>query len=216
MAVRKNRKIFNKIRAMIKRVKFEGSYPSYRKLPKSNHPHYAFIGRSNVGKSSLINMLTNRKALARVSKQPGKTQMINLFLVNDDWMLVDLPGYGYAKRSKKQRKSWEVMVREYLEHAPSLYCTFLLIDSSIPPQQIDLDFIHWLGTHQIPFSLVFTKIDKVRTTRRNSVLETFRRTLEPSWETLPNQIVVSSITGHGQEALMDYIDQLNQLWGIEE
>ena len=195
---------------MIRVVKYVGSFPSYQKVPETPKRHYAFIGRSNVGKSSLINMLTGRKAIARVSKQPGKTQMINLFDVDDTWMLVDLPGYGYAKQSKKKRQSWKIMVRNYLQHGPQLHCAFVLLDGSIDPQAIDLEFINWIGEHQVPFAIVYTKIDKIKPRKRSANLKKIRSALLESWEELPQQFVASSVTGEGQDALIEYIEALNR------
>ena len=195
---------------MIKAVHYQGSYPSLGKMPSHTTPQYAFIGRSNVGKSSLINMLTGRKALARVSKQPGKTQMINLFLVDGEWLLVDLPGYGYAKRSKKMRQQWRTMVTSYLRESPGLITAFLLLDASISPQRIDLDFMNWMGEERIPFAIVYTKVDRIRKSHRSKHMRKFREALLESWEMLPPQFMASSVTGEGQEALLSYIEELNE------
>ncbi|MCL4109166.1 UNVERIFIED_CONTAM: hypothetical protein GTU68_028347 [Idotea baltica] len=182
-------------------------------MPDDNLPQFAFIGRSNVGKSSLINMLTDRKKLAKVSKQPGKTQLINLFEVDEKWVLVDLPGYGYAKESKKKRKSWEVMVNTYLKDAPMLQLAFVLIDSNIPPQQIDLDFINWLGEHGIPFSLVFTKTDRLVARKTAKNVEAFCQVLLENWETLPPQFLASSVSRVGREEILSYIDSIGSADG---
>ncbi len=194
---------------VIQEVTYIGSFPSIEKMPSNRMPQYAFVGRSNVGKSSLINMLTDRKALARVSKQPGKTQMINLFLVDESWLLVDLPGYGYAKQSKKKRSSWDRMVRNYLLNSPGLQVVFTLLDANIPLQRIDLDFINQLGTAQIPFAIVYTKIDRFRKNKRPSQIGPIREGLLKYWEELPPQFQVSTVTKEGRESLLEYIVQLN-------
>lgn len=191
---------------MLTEVDFKGSFPSLAKMPVSDLPQFAFIGRSNVGKSSLINMLTNRKNIAKVSKQPGKTQMLNLFEVNSRWTLVDLPGYGYARESKKKRKIWQTMVTDYLMNAPALKLTFVLIDANIPTQTIDVEFINWLGKNQIPFCLVFTKIDKQNARKINRQVASFRQELLNFWEELPPHFLVSSVTGKGREDLLHYIE----------
>jgi GTP-binding protein len=192
----------------MKEVSFKGSYPSLAKMPKDDLPQFAFIGRSNVGKSSMINMLTGRKGLAKVSKQPGKTQMINLFGVDNEWILVDLPGYGYAKQSKKKRSSWLIMVNNYLVNAPFLQVAFVLIDSNIPPQTNDIEFINWLGENQIPYCLVFTKIDKLNARKIDHNVKIFQEALLMHWESLPPQFLVSSVTKSGREALLKYIESL--------
>lgn len=194
---------------MINEVEYLGSYPSVSKMPSNAMPQYAFVGRSNVGKSSLINMLTDHKSLARVSKQPGKTQMINLFAVDEAWLLVDLPGYGYAKRSKKMRNSWDIMVRTYLMESTELQVVFCLIDSNIPLQANDLNFINWLGSSQIPFALVFTKIDRVRKSKRPSQIPSIRKSLLQYWEELPTEFEASAITKQGRDAILKYIAHLN-------
>ncbi len=191
-------------------VKFLGSFPSVSKIPGSKLPQYAFVGRSNVGKSSLINMLTGRKSLAKVSKQPGKTQMINLFSVDDQWMLVDLPGYGYAKQSIKKRKSWDIMVKTYLRESTQLQLVFSLIDSNIPLQNNDLDFVNWMGTNQIPFAIVYTKTDREKKHRLKKNIKRIREGLLEYWEFLPQQFQVSSVTREGREPLLQYIAELNQ------
>ena len=191
---------------MVVEVTFKGSFPSLKKMPETKLPQFAFIGRSNVGKSSLVNMLTDRKNIAKVSKQPGKTQMINLFEVNEKWMLVDLPGYGYAKQSKKKRKSWEVMVNDYLLQAPLLQVA--LVDANIPPQANDLEFINWLGEHAIPFCLVFTKTDRQNARKNAAQIRLFNEKLLEYWEELPPYFLVSSVTRAGQEDLQKYIDDI--------
>ncbi len=195
-------------------AKFVGSFPNYEKGPKDSAPEYAFIGRSNVGKSSLINSLTNRTNLAKTSATPGKTQMINYFRVDDAWYLVDLPGYGYAKLSKKHRASLSQMIKKYLIHRKELVNTFVLIDSRIPPQTIDLEFIDFLGKHQIPFSIVFTKADKENSEKVQSNRELFQSELLKSWEVLPPIFLTSAKKKIGQEEVLDYIQQINTELGI--
>ena len=152
---------------IIKKADFLTSNTRISKLPNDKLPEYAFIGRSNVGKSSLINMLTKRRSLAKTSSTPGKTITINHFIINDQWYLVDLPGYGYAKRSKKQREEWEVMLARYIGQRRNLVCTFVLVDSRIEPQNSDLGFMEWLGENQVPFAIVFTKTDKLKASELN-------------------------------------------------
>lgn len=193
----------------IQHVAFAGSYPRETLCPKDGKPEFAFIGRSNVGKSSLINMLCGRKAIAHTSKKPGKTQLLNYFLVDSSWYLVDLPGYGYAKISKRQRQQWEKMIQNYLVKRPTLQCAFVLIDSRIPPQKIDLEFINWLGEMQIPFVLAFTKSDKPKPRQLEENIETFRATLLEQWETLPQQFVTSAVQGTGKEEILDFIGATN-------
>lgn len=193
---------------MIGDVSFKGSFPSVGKMPDAPYPQFAFIGRSNVGKSSLINLLTERKSIAKVSKQPGKTQLINLFLVNSKWMLVDLPGYGYAKESKKKRSAWKIMVNNYLLQASQLQVAFILIDVNVPPQAIDIEFINWMGEKGIPFNLVFTKIDRQNSLKNEQQIKIFSDTLLEYWEEIPRYFQVSSVTRAGQEELQQYIDGL--------
>ncbi len=194
---------------MVQQVRFEGSYPQLAKIPEVDQPAYAFVGRSNVGKSSLINTLVGRKAAARVSKQPGKTQLINVFRVNEQWQLIDLPGYGYAKESKKKRYQWERMVRSYLKGARNLQTTFLLVDANIPPQELDVTFLNWLGQEQIPCSLVYTKVDRLKRNQRQANLLRIKRKFLESWESLPPEFAASSVTGEGRELILQYIAKLN-------
>lgn len=194
---------------IIKTAKFIISNTDYQKCPDSKLPEYAFIGRSNVGKSSLINMLTNHSKLAKTSGRPGKTQLINHFLINDQWFLVDLPGYGYAKVSKESRTGWEKMINDYLIYRENLYSVFVLIDSRLPPQQIDLEFVQWLGEHQIPFSIIFTKADKLSINKVQSNVSKFKKTLLKTWESLPEMFVTSSVNQKGKEEVLAFIDQIN-------
>ncbi|MCR5014148.1 MAG: ribosome biogenesis GTP-binding protein YihA/YsxC [Bacteroidales bacterium] len=195
---------------IIKDARFLSSNTRIDKLPKDNLPEYAFIGRSNVGKSSLINTLVQRKGLAKTSSTPGKTIAINHFVVNDQWYLVDLPGYGYAKRSKKSREEWRVMLANYIARRRNLLYTFVLIDSRIEPQNSDIGFMEWLGENQIPFCIVFTKADKLSAAELNSNVEAYKKRLLEDWEELPPLFVTSSETHQGREEVLDFIDQQNK------
>ena len=177
--------------------------------PKSKIPEYAFIGRSNVGKSSLINMLCNRKKLAKTSSRPGKTQLINHFLINKQWFLVDLPGYGYARVSKTQKKTFQKFITNYFVKRKELIAAFLLIDLRHKPQTLDLDFMRWLGENFIPFSIVFTKADKLKEKEiKKNISEYFKR-LEDDWEEMPKHFITSSEKGLGKNELLDYINHIN-------
>jgi len=189
---------------------FVSSHPKVSQCPAADKPEYAFIGRSNVGKSTLINMLTGRNKLARVSQTPGKTQLINYFKINDNWYLVDLPGYGYAKVSKTSRVKWQKMIRNYLTQRVNLQCTFILIDSRIPPQAIDIDFMNWLGEMLIPFVIVYTKIDKLKPEELDSNLEKIELAFLEHWESLPQRFKSSSINKTGREEILAFINQLNE------
>ena len=189
---------------------FSISSPDYRKCPKDGRPEYAFIGRSNVGKSSLINMLTGVKGLAKTSGRPGKTQLINHFLINDEWYLVDLPGYGYARTSKTSREKWGAMMREYFLHREELTNVFVLIDSRIPPQRIDLEFINFLGENGVPLSLVFTKADKESQREVQANMKAMKKALLEVWEELPEVFLTSSLTGMGRDAVLDNIESINE------
>lgn len=191
-------------------IKFIGSFPSSEKMPKHNKAEYAFIGRSNVGKSSLINYLSNRKGIAKISKKPGKTQMINLFDVESDYYLVDLPGYGYASIGKKQRASWKKMIYNYLEQRENLVNCFVLIDSRIPLQEIDRLFIEWVGKKGIPFALVFTKIDSIKPLDRKKNIKSIKDDLLKKWSELPPSFEVSSVKKVGGKELIKYIHILNE------
>lgn len=174
----------------------------------TEYPEFAFIGRSNVGKSSLINMLTDRKKLAKTSSKPGKTQTINYFKINYLWYLVDLPGYGYAKTSKINRKAFEKIIKNYILRSPNLMNLFVLIDATIPPQKIDLDFINEMGINQIPLSLIFTKIDKISKPILLENVNTFQSTLLETWEAMPKFFECSSVEQTGKEDLLKYIEQI--------
>ena len=183
-----------------------------KQCPKPDRPEYAFIGRSNVGKSSLINMLTHRKKLAKTSSSPGKTILINHFTINDSWYLVDLPGYGYAKRSKTERAKWEKMIKKYLLNRTNLLSVFVLIDSRVPPQANDLEFINWLGMSQIPFVIVFTKADKIKSLQVEKSVDAFKNKLLENWEETPKMIITSSTTGEGRDDVLEFIQDTNKLF----
>ena len=178
--------------------------------PKDNKPEYAFIGRSNVGKSSLINMLTNNKKLAKTSATPGKTLLINHFIINNEWYLVDLPGYGYAKRSKKEVGKLEQMISGYILQREQLVNVFLLVDVRLEPQKIDLEFIQWLGDSSIPFAIVFTKADKLSAMKVSQQVETYKKVLLETWEELPPVFITSAEKRQGREEVLDYIDRINK------
>ena len=194
----------------VKLAAYAGSYPSESKCPDDEKPEYVFIGRSNVGKSSLINLLTGRKNMARVSKSPGKTQMINFYLINGDWYLVDLPGYGYAKISKTKRQEWRRMVEGYLVRREQLQCAFILIDSNVSPQKIDIEFINWLGQARIPFVLVFTKTEKSKPEQLAANIENFKNRMLEEWTELPTEFMTSALSGKGKEEILEFIRGLNQ------
>ncbi len=183
------------------------------RCPNPDKPEYAFIGRSNVGKSSLINMLTGRKKLAKISSTPGKTILINHFIINNQWYLVDLPGYGFAKRSKSERLKWEKMIRKYILNRPNMLNLFLLIDIRIEPQKIDLEFMEWLGISNIPFVITFTKADKLKKNHIDTKLNNYITQLSEIWEELPPIIVTSSSTNLGREKLLEFVEKTNKLFG---
>lgn len=191
-------------------AEFVISNSDYKKCPNSQLPEYAFIGRSNVGKSSLINMLTNKKNLAKTSSKPGKTLLINHFLINQTWHLVDLPGYGYASIGKDMRQKLKEIIEGYLLYRPQLTNVFLLVDSRHSPQKIDMDFMQWMGENEIPFAIVFTKIDKLSQTKSKDNIEKYKDSLAEVWETLPKIFVTSSEKQQGREDLLDYIDEINR------
>ena len=179
------------------------------KCPKSNLPEYAFIGRSNVGKSSLINMLTNRKSLAKTSGRPGKTQLINHFLINENWHLVDLPGYGYARVSKSDKKTFQKFITQYFERRKQLVMGFVLVDCRHEPQPIDLEFMQWLGENAIPFNIVFTKSDKLKPKAIERNIENYLLALKKQWEELPQYFITSSLNYDGKLELLTHIEQIN-------
>ena len=193
---------------MIREARFVVSNTDYQKCPRPDKPEFAFIGRSNVGKSSLINMLTGRKNLAKISGKPGKTQLINHFLIDQSWYLVDLPGYGYAKTSKAKRSEWSRMIEEYLLNRPNLQVVFVLIDSRLPPQNIDLEFINWLGEQGIPLALLFTKADKQSVNKTQAAVAKFKKTLLQNWAEIPTWFITSAENGTGKEELTAYIQDL--------
>jgi GTP-binding protein len=194
---------------VIKTATYLISSPDYTKCPKPVFPEYAFIGRSNVGKSSLINLLTNNEKLAKTSGTPGKTQLINHFEINNSWYLVDLPGYGFAKRSMSQRKQWEKMIEDYLRKRENLVNVFVLIDSRHNPQKIDIDFVNQLGEWEIPFSLVFTKADKSTQAEVSRNIKAFLNKMKETWQFLPPHFVTSTVKKSGRDAILDYIEELN-------
>ena len=194
----------------IKKAEFTLSAPMVSICPKDNKPEYAFIGRSNVGKSSLINMLTNRKGLAKTSATPGKTLLINHFIINDEWYLVDLPGYGFAKRSKKELQKLEQMISGYILQREQLVNVFLLIDVRLEAQKIDQEFIQWLGDSSVPFAIVFTKADKLSATKVNQNVEAYKKVLSETWEELPPIFITSSDKKTGREDVLNYIEEINQ------
>jgi GTP-binding protein len=197
---------------LIKKAEFIISNTDHRKCPPPVLPEYAFIGRSNVGKSSLINMLCGRRKLAKTSVQPGKTQLINHFLINNEWYLVDLPGYGYAKISKSSRAKWQKMIDKYLINRQNLLTTFVLIDLRLPPQDIDTDIINNFGVSQLPVALVFTKQDKLKTREAETNLENYKKHLLESWEELPPMFVTSSKSNLGREEILAYIEKNNPVF----
>ncbi|GAB4245920.1 MAG: ribosome biogenesis GTP-binding protein YihA/YsxC [Ekhidna sp.] len=195
---------------IIKSATFVKSSPNVEDCPREVLPEYAFIGRSNVGKSSLINHLTNRKKLAKTSGTPGKTQLINHFLINDSWFLVDLPGYGWAQTSKVNKAAWKKMIERYLIERPNLASVFVLIDSRHEPQKVDIEFIEWLGTEGIPFSIVFTKADKLGKNQVQSNVSAYKKFLKKTWEELPPTFVTSSVNKEGGKGILEFINRINE------
>jgi len=193
-------------------AEFITSSPDYRKCPEPVFPEYAFIGRSNVGKSSLINMITGRKMLAKTSSTPGKTRLINHFLINQAWYLVDLPGYGYAKISRSNRKLWEEVVIAYLSKRTNLMASFVLLDSRLPLQDNDRKVIDWFGENQLAFNILLTKTDKLTTNQLNSNLALIKNELAEFWEELPGIIITSSHTGKGRDEILAFIEKTNNLF----
>lgn len=194
----------------IVKAEFVVSNSDVGKCPAPDRHEYAFIGRSNVGKSSLINMLTNRSSLAKTAAKPGKTQLINHFLIDESWYMVDLPGYGYARTSKSLRGQFEKLIRDYILKRENLICLFVLIDCRLEPQQIDLEFMEWLGENGVPFVMVFTKGDKLSVAQRRKNLEHYQEVMLDTWETTPIAFMTSSEKKLGREELLDYIDELNR------
>ena len=193
---------------IIHSAKYHNGCTSLEKCPQSTLPEFAFIGRSNVGKSSLINLLTGNGKLAMTSHQPGKTILINHYLINEKWFLVDLPGYGYARRAKTETAKFARMIYGYIDGRTTLHNLFVLIDSNIPPQKIDLEFIQWLGEHGVPFNIIFTKVDKQSRSAAAKNITAFNKTLLETWEELPQHFMTSSTKKTGREEVLDYIDHL--------
>ena len=191
----------------IKKAEFVSSVADVRKCPPPDKPEFAFIGRSNVGKSSLLNMLTSRKNLAKTSNKPGKTQTINHFIINDHWYLVDLPGYGYASVSKEKRAGFGKIIETYVLKRENLNCLFILVDSRLEPQKIDLEFIQWAGEKEIPLCLVFTKADKLTRNQLRSNLARYETTLRKSWDELPAILITSSTDKTGKDELLSFIEK---------
>ena len=194
----------------IKSAEFVISNTNVKKCPTGDLPEYAFIGRSNVGKSSLINMLTGKKGLAMTSQKPGKTLLINHFLINKEWYLVDLPGYGYAQRGKKMMEKIQKLIEYYVLERKQMTCLFVLIDSRLEPQRIDLEFIEWLGENGIPFALIFTKADKQSVGKTKASVNRFLNTLKEQWEELPPHFISSSENKTGRQEILNYIEQVNR------
>ena len=194
----------------IKKAEFVVSAPMVSMCLQDTKPEYAFIGRSNVGKSSLINMLTNHKGLAKTSATPGKTLLINHFIINNEWYLVDLPGYGYAQRSKKEIQRLDQMIRGYILQRHQLVNVFVLADVRLQPQKIDLEFYQWLGESSIPFSIVFTKADKLSASKVKTNIEAYKKVLLETWEELPPLFVTSAQNKQGRDELLDYIESINR------
>ena len=197
---------------IISSAEFIESNTTVEKCPKPTRPEYAFIGRSNVGKSSLINMLTGKKKLAKTSATPGKTQLINHFLINDKWFLVDLPGYGFAKVSKSSLTAWNNMIHDYLLHRKNLLSVFVLVDARLDPQKNDLSFIHWLGEKEVPFAIAFTKSDKMPKQKLINSVQKFKNELLKTWEELPPIFITSAETNSGREEVLKYIEETNKIF----
>ena len=188
------------------------SNTDYTKCPEPNMPEYAFIGRSNVGKSSLINALTNHKSLAKTSGKPGKTQLINHFKINNEWYLVDLPGYGYARVSKTVRAEFQLFLRDYLDKRENLLCTFVLLDSRLEPQKVDMEFMEWMGENGIPFVMVFTKTDKLNQTKFSKNMKHYEKVMLEIWEELPPRFYTSSVNKSGTEEILTFVEQTNEVY----
>ncbi len=194
-------------------AEYTGSFPSESACPKDGRVEFAFIGRSNVGKSSIINLITGRKDLALTSGKPGKTQTINFFLINHDWYLVDLPGYGYAVTSKTNRRKWEIMIQGYLMRRETLACTFVLIDANIPPQKIDVEFINWMGEKGLPFVIVYTKTDRMKEAQLSANIALIQEALLEHWHELPQEFVTSAVRYAGREELLGFIEGVRKVMG---
>jgi len=195
---------------MIKQAKFLISNTDVKRCPPADRPEYAFIGRSNVGKSSLINMLVGQNSLAKVSVRPGKTQLINHFIIDESWYLVDLPGYGYAKIAISVKEKFQKLISRYILDRENLYCLFVLIDIRHSPQAIDIDFLTWLGENHIPFAIIFTKADKLGKVTAAKNVASYTQELEKFWEELPPFFVSSSLDGTGREEIVSYIETINK------
>ena len=192
----------------ISSAKYLTSNKDYRLSPKPDKPEFAFIGRSNVGKSSLINLIFNNKKLAKISSSPGKTQLINHFIINEQWYVVDLPGYGYAKVSKSQRKNFYKIIQSYILNRLNLYCLFVLLDCRHEPLKLDIDFINWLGENEVPFAIVFTKIDKLSDRQLKNNIEQYKNRLLKDWLELPSVFLSSSIKNIGREEILKFIAEM--------
>ena len=192
----------------IKEATFISSYITLDKLPKDGKPELAFIGRSNVGKSSLLNMITRQKKLAKTSQNPGKTQTINHYLIDKQWYLVDLPGYGFAKSSKTMREKWDKMIRNYLLKRETLHCVFVLVDSRLEPQKNDLEFINWLGENEVPLAIIFTKSDKQSANKTFAAMKKFEKSLLERWDFLPRFFASSAETGQGRDEILSYFAEI--------
>ncbi len=197
----------------IKSAQFVISNTDIKLCPTDGKPEYAFIVRSNVGKSSLINMLVDKKDMAKTSGKPGKTQLINHFIINDNWYLVDLPGYGYAKASKTSRSTWQKFISDYLTKRETLINIFVLLDSRLPPQKIDIEFMGWCGENGLPFSMVFTKIDKLSSSALQKNLAAYKKEMLKMWEVMPPSFTTSSESKFGREKLLNYIQSINESLG---
>lgn len=196
----------------IKTASFVMSNTDPKLCPTPDRQEYAFIGRSNVGKSSLINMLTGNSKLAKTSGTPGKTQLINHFIINDEWYLVDLPGYGYAKVSKTSREKWQKFINGYLKHRENLMCVFVLVDSRHEPQKIDLEFMEWLGEHQVPFVICLTKMDKLSSNQKQQSISKYKKEMLKVWEDVPAFYATSSTDEQGKDEILNFIEETNKLW----
>jgi GTP-binding protein len=201
---------------IVKSADFICSNTQVSKLPPPLKPEYAFIGRSNVGKSSLINMLTQKKGLAKTSQTPGKTQLINHFLINESWYIVDLPGYGYARISKSKKEDWNKFIRTYLDKRESLQCVMVLIDSRLEPQKIDLEFCNWLGEKGLPFIIVFTKADKQSSIKTDQNIAKFRKALLANFEEAPQHFITSAETLAGRDEVLGFINEINRNFEVPD